>query len=150
MLISYRRQEVLFNREYVWLFSRPVPINSQYATVVKEPIVVRQAPKDELEASLNAYQPDTLIQNPAFLQLRLDHDINLIIEQDSNPRLHDKWVKSVFSMKIWTGKTISAVGHFLSFKKQSYLPVIHIHMPVDDVRTIYRALPENGYTVIYY
>ncbi len=52
--------------EYVKLFSEPLQVKSQYATIVKEPIVVRNAPKDTAEATLNAYEPDTLIQNPAF------------------------------------------------------------------------------------
>ena len=134
--------------EYVKLFSEPLQVKSQYATIVKEPIVVRNAPKDTAEATLNAYEPDTLIQNPAFLQLKTDYGIQILLEQEINPTCKHKWVRFIFKSKIKTTTFGVNILHFFSFKKAEYNPVIKIKMPVDDLRAIYRALPNNAYVVI--
>jgi len=133
--------------QQVKLFSQPLPVHSLYATIVKEPIVVRHAPKDTLEAALNAWQPDTLIQNPAFLILSVEHGINLIFEQEDNPTFHDKWKKFNFYNSLRIRSSIHAVSNFVRLKKQEYHPTI-IKMSVNDLRAIYRALPHNAFIVI--
>ncbi|MCF8370690.1 MAG: hypothetical protein K9H64_03640 [Bacteroidales bacterium] len=138
------------NREYLNLFSGPIQIVGQNSTIVKEPIVVRQAPKDTIEASLNAYKPDTMIQNPAFLSLQLEHGLKLIFEQDIDSYPGAKKARRIFRIKLWLDKTIQSLINFVSLKKQEYIPTLVIKMPPDDLRAIYRALPANAFVVIYY
>ncbi|MFH0756793.1 MAG: hypothetical protein V2B15_05870 [Bacteroidota bacterium] len=149
---SFYRDKLL-NRmplmQQVKLFSQPVAVQSQYATIVKEPVVIRQAPKDTLEAALNAWQPDTLIQNPAYLILSLDHGIYIIFEQETNPTFHDKWTRFAFYNRLRIRGSIRAVFRFVTFKKQDYHPAITIKMPADDLRAIYRALPGQPFIVIH-
>ena len=140
----------LSNMEYVRLFSEPILVESEFATVVKEPVVVRQAPKDTAEAALNAYQPDTLIQNPAFLQLQLDYGIKLIFEQKLNTSFKHHWVKFLFKTRLDLNEILSGFKAVFIFKKQEYKPEINIKLPVNNLRSIYRALPDNTYVVIYY
>ncbi len=135
---------------YTWLFSKPLMIYEEQATIVKEPIVVRQAPKDPEEAAINAYEPDTLIQNPAFLRMKLDHGIHLVFEQDNNPEWNDKKTRFFFRMQHWLPHFIDNLKSFFSFRKQNYTPSILIKMPVNDLREIYRALPTHARVVIYY
>ncbi|MEZ5195787.1 MAG: hypothetical protein R2764_05145 [Bacteroidales bacterium] len=132
------------------LFSQPLLLQSQYATIVKEPIVVRHAPKDTLEAALNAWEPDTLIQNPAFVSLVFEHNIQLILEEDDdeNRAFYDEREKFGFYNHLRLEKLKHSASRFFSFKKQEYFPVIKIKMPVDDLRAIYRALPAYTYIVI--
>jgi hypothetical protein len=111
---------------------------------VKEPVVVRQAPKDTLEAVQNAWKPDTLIQNTAFLLLKLDHDIDLIFEQEEIISLHDKWQRFIFFNNQRLRYIIDAISGFIRFKKQEYHPGIYIQLPADELRAIYRALPVNA------
>ena len=138
------------NRLYVYLFSEPLDIKSYYATIVKEPVVIRQAPKDTIEAVLNAWQPDTLVQNPAFLHLASEHKINLLIEQDKNLTFHDNWTRFSFYGKLKVRRTLEILKNFINFRNQDYCPTIKIRMPVDDLRTIYRALPHNASVVLYF
>lgn len=140
--------EKLTNMEYAKVFSQPLNIKSQVATIVKEPIVVRQAPKDAIEAALNAGVPDTLIQNPAFFLLRIEHGIDLIFEQESSPAFHDKWIKFMFYKDLWANKTLKALTCFFTFKKQECHPTITIKTPASDLRAIYRALPQNAYVIM--
>jgi hypothetical protein len=136
------------NMEYVKLFSQALKIQSQWATIVKEPIVVRNAPKDTAEAALNAYQPDTLIQKPAFMKLELDHGIHIIFEQDLNPTFKHKFVRFIFKAKINVKNIYKEIFHFIRFQKSEYNPTIVIKMPADDLRAIYRAFPTNAYVVL--
>lgn len=148
---SYKVDPLLKNLpvlEYVKLFSEPLPVKSQYATIVKEPIVVRNAPKDTTEAALNAYEPDTLIQNPAFLQLKTDYGIQILFEQEINPTFKHKWIGFIFKSRITTTAICTNFINFFCFKKADYNPVITIKMPADDLRAIYRALPNNACVVI--
>jgi len=132
----------------VKMFSKPLSVYSQYATFEKEPVVVRHAPKDTLDAALNAWQPDTLIQNPAFMILSVGYGINLIFEQEDNPVFQDKWQKFNFYNRLRFINSIRAVSNFVRLKKHDYHPAITIKMPVDDLRAIYRALPNNTFIVI--
>lgn len=134
--------------QYVKLFSDPVEIISQYATIVKEPVVVRQAPKDTAEAALTAWKPDTLIQKPAFLLLKMDYGIRIIFEQELNERFADKWVRKSFYTRQWFGKGASSLGRFFTLRKQEYNPTIKILLPADDLRAIYRALPQSAELVL--
>ncbi|MCB2208782.1 MAG: hypothetical protein KQH67_10880 [Bacteroidetes bacterium] len=138
------------NNVYHKIFSHPMRVIEEYATIVKEPTVVRQAPKNPEEAAINAYQPDTLIQNPAFLRMELDYDIHLVFEQDDNPSWNDKKTRIGFRMKYLIPRIIESLKTFFSFKKQTYSPGMLIKMPVNDLREIYRALPAHARVVIYY
>ncbi|PLX00389.1 MAG: hypothetical protein C0591_01370 [Marinilabiliales bacterium] len=138
------------NNIYHKIFSHPLYIVEEYATIVKEPIVVRQAPKNPEEAAINAYQPDTLIQNPAFLRMQLDYDIHLVFEQDVNSGWNDQKTQVAFRMKYRISHFFERLKAFFSLKKQNYYPTIRIKMPVNDLREIYRALPTHARVVIYY
>jgi hypothetical protein len=134
--------------QQVKLFSQPLRVQSQYATIVKEPVVVRNAPKDTLEAALNAWQPDTLIQNPAFLILSAEHGINFIFEQENNPTMQDSWKRFEFYNRLRIKHSIQILSNSVRFRKQDYHPTITIKMAADDLRAIYRALPYNALIVL--
>ena len=130
------------------LFSRPLSLQHQYATIVKEPVVIRQAPKDTMEAALNAWQPDTLIQNPAYASFTFEHNIQLVFEQDENKSFRDKWERYRFYSHLKTEKVKTSTTGFFCFRKQEYSPELTIKIPVDDLRAIYRALPNHAYVVL--
>jgi hypothetical protein len=130
------------------LFSRPLLYHSTFATIVKEPVVLRHAPKDTSEAALNAWQPDTLIQNPAFVALSAEHNIRIILEQNENNYLKDKWVRFQFYSCLFFRDKAASLKNLIYLEKQEYRPTITIKLPVDDLRAIYRALPHTTYLVL--
>lgn len=132
----------------VKLFSAPLEVLAQYATIVKEPVVVRDAPKDTLEAAQTAWQPDTLVQSPAYVAFSLEHQIAVIMEQDNRTAHPDSRVRTHFYSHLWYGKLRSSLDHFIHLQQQDYCPEICIILPVDDLRAIYRALPGKPYMVI--
>jgi len=148
---SFERDRILNEMpliQQVKLFSQPLSIQSQHASIVKEPVVERDAPKDTLEAALNAWQPDTLIQKPSFTIFSLEYGINLILEQEDNRSLQDKWTRFNFYNRLRIRSSFRAISKFARLKKQDYHPSITIKMPVDDLRAIYRALPNQAFVVI--
>jgi hypothetical protein len=130
------------------LFSQPLLLQNHYATIVKEPIVVRHAPKDTLEAATTAWEPDTLIQKPAFASLVFEHNIQLILEQDDNKTFYDKTVKLGFYKHLGVENIKLSVAQFFSLKNQAYRPTIKIKLPADELRAVYRALPTNTLVVV--
>ena len=135
---------------YSYMFDHPLRIISQNASIVKEPIVVREAPGNPEEAENNAYKPDTLIQNPAFLLLKCDRGINVFFEQGSNPSFHDKWIGAKFKSYFWLKNAAVSLVKFFSFRRQDYKPEIVVKMPAEDLRAVYRALPVNASLVLIY
>ena len=129
------------------VFSSPLPVRSQYATIVKEPVVIRHAPKDTLEAALNAWEPDTLIQNPAFLALDLEHGFQIRFEQDLNTGFRDKSTRLAFYSRLRLERTAESLSRLVRFRKQDYHAVVTLELDKDDLRAIYRALPEKAFLV---
>ncbi|RPI46442.1 MAG: hypothetical protein EHM46_00580 [Bacteroidetes bacterium] len=141
---------MLAMKQYAGLFSHPVEITRQHSTIVKEPIVERHAPRDTLEALQNAYQPDTLIQRPAFMELRLEHGIRIIFEQEDNPHFRDRWASIFFRLNTSLRNVSRYLYEFFSLKGMKYSPRITIRMEANDIRAIYRALPASPHMVIAY
>lgn len=132
----------------LYMVSEPVNVSSQYATIVKEPVVVRHAPKDTAEAASDTWQPDTLIQNPAFFVFILENNIRLYFEQDVNNNLSDKWMRFVFYIRTDLHGFADKLKYLLRFRTPVYQPGIIIKIPADDLRAIYRALPSHPMVVI--
>lgn len=130
------------------LFSHPQRITHEYATIVKMPVVERQAPKDTLEAAVNAWKPDTLIQQPAFLLLETEKGIDLFLEQEEDAEIREKWVRFKFHNRHFSRRTIEALRDFVTFGKQDYHPRVTIKIPAKDLRAIYRALPGEAYVAL--
>lgn len=135
--------------DYEKIFSRPLMIKNQSGTIVKEPVVIRLAPKDTMEAALNAWQPDTLIQNPAFLKFQLDYGINLVMTQDTMASFRDRWAGFRFYTTTGLTEIMKDLGRIMIFKSPDYQPTIRIKLSQDDLRAIFRALPHQAYVVLY-
>ncbi|QQS51607.1 MAG: hypothetical protein IPM71_02455 [Bacteroidota bacterium] len=136
------------NLQYAWLFNEPIAIQTQFATIVKEPIVERQAPKDTIEAAANAYQPDTLVQKPAFLLMELNYGIRVILEQDRRVSFEDKWEHFKFYSHIIHNDVQFGLNNFMKIQKHDFYPTLTLEIPMDELRAIYRALPTQSWVVI--
>lgn len=138
----------LTNREYLWLLGKPQPISQLRTTIVKEPIVVREAPKDTLEAALNAYKPDTLIQNPAMLHFTIQPGIVIKMVQTENFTDWEKNIVEEFESTFPAPTLLEKYQSIFSKDELPYIPYIAITLPRDDLRAIYRALPTNANLVL--
>lgn len=120
-------------RAYLKTFGRPFPVTDRTATIIREPIVVREAPESQEEAEISAWAPDTLIQQPAFFRLVLDNGIDLVVMQDEVSTFRDRLVRARFL----TGLRLERSVRFFHYR-----PRITLQIPAQDVRAFYRALPQ--------
>lgn len=131
----------IMNASYVKIFSFPLEVKSEKATIVKEPIIVKKAPKDTAEAAKLIYTPDTLKTKPSFFKYTLEPSIELFIGQNSNTSIGDKIVKLKFNSVNLSSSFVTNLFKMLAFKEIKYKPYIKVKIPSDDVSIIYRALP---------
>jgi hypothetical protein len=137
------------NSHYLWLFSSPLAVTEQYATFEKEPIIVRDAPKDTIEA---AAQDEIIIREnePAFVHLKLAHDLDLIMEQDSVIDNRTRWAQYRFNSRIIMDDYRKTIQEFFSSGKMNTNATIRFKIPTNDLVSLYRALPNQAEIVIRY
>ena len=135
---------------YVHLFSKPLRTQHEFATIVKEPIVTMKAPKDTIEAINNAYMPDTLIQQPAYFRLDLEKGFRLIMVQKQFSTPDEKKVERQFMRDLKYREMADNAKSFIPWKKASYTPTLVLYLNANEIRSIYRAVPENVQVIFSY
>ena len=134
----------------VKLFSEPMRIAGSGATIVKEPIIEKIAPKTADEAGIHSPIPDTARKEPVFFELWFESGLKLLVlQQENESRLYRK-NRLNFLWKRAIKRTAKNLNSVIRFKKPEYHPEILIMIPAADARAIYRAIPENGRVVICY
>ena len=145
-IVRYRMDAILQKIDvpvYYKLFSQPQKVISERSTIVKEPIIIRHAPKDTIEAARMAYMPDTLEREPAFMSFLFDRNVKLIIEQSERAGFNEKRTRMMFFCAVFLVDFKNNIRQLIHFRLPHYTPVITIALEGDDVRTIYRALPSE-------
>jgi len=128
---------------YQNLFSSPLEITEQSASIEKEPIVFRKAPKSEEEASTSPYFPDTLRNKKvANIELGIQTGFRIYIH-DGNDGCEKVNESSSTPGEIWNN-----IKRLFFLKKPEYQPAIHICMERNDAMSIYRALPTKAMIVM--
>ncbi len=136
------------NKSYLGLFSKPFTTVDNSGTFVKEPIVVKKAPKDTIEAARQATVPDSVKTGPAYVAMTLDYNIRLSLYQENTGSIWALIYRFIFK----SGRRFRQAGETiwgpLTFKVPEYRPEIRVFIPKDDLVTIYRALPVDTHVVI--
>jgi hypothetical protein len=143
-ILRYQNDQVLLsldNAAYMKMFSKPLKILSQEATIAKEPIVIKKAPKNPEEAALAPFQPDTIKPEQISVNLHLEFGILIKLEQEGQDFNNG-------------GFWYQLVTAFINYRNQfttgidGYTPAIKIQIPAEDLIAIYRALPQDASVVI--
>jgi hypothetical protein len=127
-------------------FSSPFYIKNQYATIVKEPIVIKNAPKDTIEADLPAPNIDTLKPKMVAYYFYLSKGILLDIRQSEKTELLP-YLEYIADYNYWY--TIRQIQQVSEHQPPEYIPWIHIKINCKDALAIYRALPHKAYISIH-
>ncbi len=130
------------------MLSVPLTIVSSMATIKKEPVMVKIAPKDTSE-----YKPD-IVPDTSFTEhvnyiLELNHGIRLYVYQEENTNFSDKMDQFLFDFKDRLKNTWNSIKSIALFKVPEYHPFIKITLPRTDAKIIYRAIPKNGQIAIF-
>jgi hypothetical protein len=136
------------NKAFIGLFSKPFTTVRNSGTFVKEPIVVKKAPKDTIEAAKQATAPDSIRTGPAYVALTLDYNIRLSLYQENK---RSAWTM-IYGFVFRSGSRFRQAGETfwcaLTLRKPAYRPEIRVFIPKKDLITIYRALPVDTRVVI--
>ena len=146
IIFRYRIDEILQNLEmpvYYKLFSQPQTVIHERSTIVKEPIVVKHAPKDTIEAAKMIYMPDTLEKEPAFISFTFASELKIVIEQNKRTSGKERRARLAFFCTEFLTDFKANLQQLFSFNLPQYSPVIKVALEGDDVRAIYRALPSE-------
>jgi len=136
------------NKAFIGLFSKPMTTVRNSGTFVKEPIVVKKAPKDTIEAAEQATAPDSIKTGPAYVALTLDYNIRLSLYQENKRSVWAMLYGFIFRSGLRFRQAGEAVRGAATFRIPDYRPEIRVFIPKKDLITIYRALPVDTRVVI--
>ena len=130
------------------MLSTPFTISNAFATIKKEPVMIKMAPKDTSEYKPDV-MPDTSITEPVNYILEMKGGIRIYIYQEENVKFNDRISHLTFDIKDRIRDTWSALKNLAVFKVPEYHPFIKIRLPRTDAKIIYRAIPKNGQIAVF-
>jgi hypothetical protein len=131
------------------LLAKPFSINYARATIKKEPVMVKMAPKDTSEYKPDV-MPDTSITEPVNYILEMTGGIRIYVYQAENVKFDDRVNQFRFDLTDRLNDTWSALKSVAVLKVPEYHPYIKMKLPRSDAKIIYRAIPRNGQIAVFY
>ena len=126
----------------------PLNITSAVATIKKEPVMIKMAPKDTSEYKPDI-MPDTSLTEPVNYTLELTGGIRIYIYQEENTKFSDRMSHFTFDIKDRLRDTWSSLKRVAVLRVPDYHPFIKMKLPRTDAKIIYRAIPKNGQIAIF-
>jgi hypothetical protein len=130
------------------LFSSPFTISSSIATIKKDPVMIKMAPKDTSEYRPDI-MPDTTITEPVNYRLEMTDGTRIYFYQEESEKTADRMNLFRFDLSDKLHESWSSLKSVAVFKIPEYHLFIKIKIPRTDAKIIYRALPKNGQIGIY-
>jgi len=127
-----------------WL-AKPFIIDTHYASIQKNPVLYKKAPKDTIEAmnqlELDPFKDD---MDPVYISFNLNRNLVLVFEQaEPLEKGNLKKLKDYRNgRRSLVNKTI--ISHLLHFTPIEFVPEISIVIDKKAARVIYRALPVDA------
>jgi len=122
------------------LLRSPARVVSYHATIDKEPITVKQAPRDTTEAALDDDELPVVTRQAAFFTLHLDSGIRIVVMPHEEGGF-DRFVY-IARQNLYLFKQRLSV--LFKGSLPEYVPIIMIEVSADDAKTLFRALPEHA------
>ena len=126
------------NEALIKYLSNPFMVNKKTATIEKEPIVFKKAPKDTIEAATQIFKPDTLVNEVICINIEFDKNLILEISQSEDK---PQFQNLNYLLKKRSKNFIQVAKNSISFKEPYFTPKIIIELPKKDIKSVYRALP---------
>lgn len=131
------------------LLAEPMQIVSSEATIAKEPLMIKIAPRDTAEAAaLPLIVQDTLMIDPVFFRLKLTNGVRLVVLQEVTGGGPEQRARNRFLFKQSVRDASGGFARALAFKFPVYEPEIRVVVSKVDARILYRAIPYNGMVVL--
>lgn len=130
------------------MLSVPLTIKNSIATIKKEPVMIKLAPKDTSEYKPDIIPDTSLVETVNYiLEMTNGTRIYVYQEEDEGQSANKNLLSFDFIDRLNT--TWNSLKSVVSFKVPEYHPYIKITVPRADGKIIYRALPRNGQVTIF-
>jgi hypothetical protein len=130
------------------MLSSPMNVISDFATIKKEPLMIKMAPKDTSEFKPDII-PDTSDYEPVNYILEMDNGVRIFVYQDTDTITSDKNNLFIFDLSDRLRNTWSSLKSLARFRVPEYHPFIRIRLPKADAKIFYRATPRHGQIAVY-
>jgi len=130
------------------MLSAPLTIKRNYATVEKEPVSFKMAPKDTSEYKPDL-APDTTDIKPVNCILEMQNGMRLFLYQTEKNSSGDKRSRFFFNLACLFRNSWKDLKCVAAFRVPEYEPFIKLRMNRADIKIIYRALPKNGQVAVH-
>ncbi len=130
------------------MLSVPFNVTGSFATIKKEPLMLKVAPKDTSEYKPDIL-PDTTNTTPVNYIMQLDHGFRIYVYQDTGNDTGGILKRFIFDVSDRFRNIWGILKSIATFKVPEYHPAIKLRMKKDDARIIYRALPVHGQIALY-
>ncbi|MCK9401491.1 MAG: hypothetical protein M0Q51_16050 [Bacteroidales bacterium] len=130
-----------------WI-SEPFTLARDLSTIPKSPIVIKQAPKDTIEAAKTSSAPQLPDSTGVFYTFYFDRNLLVEVEQ-ANPPEEDVMERVKAYRSIKRKESTRSVIHMLKKPQQNDQPMM-IKLVVSDVdaRAMYRAVPTKTHLIL--
>ena len=142
--------KILMNKKEGSLLSvlaSPLTISHAFATIKKEPLMLKVAPKDTSEYKPDI-MPDTTKTEPVNYILEMNNGIRIYVYQTENVKPEDRISQFRFDLADRVRDTWNDLKNIAVMKVPDYHPFIKMYLPRADAKIIYRAVPRNGQIAI--
>jgi hypothetical protein len=150
--ITRKRISKVFNKadEYAVssMLSTPLNVKSNFATIQKEPVMIKMAPKDTSEYKPDIL-PDTTSSEPVNFMLETENGCRLYVYQDIGEKTGGGLSRFLFDINDRFNNSWDIIKSIFVLKVPEYHLYIKIRMTKADAKIIYRALPRHGQIAVY-
>jgi len=126
----------------------PLTISRNYASIEKEPLMIKLAPKDTSEYEPDII-PDTADFEPVNFIMEMENGTRLFVYQEEKLKQGDGMRRFIFDMKHRIRFEAAGFRRIFTFRVPEYHPFIKLRIPRSDAKIIYRALPGRGQVAVY-
>jgi len=130
------------------MLSNPFIIQRNIASIPKEPIMIKMAPKDTSEYEPDI-TPDTADYEPVNFIMEMDNGTVFFVYQEERLNRGDGLHLFFFDLRYRLLDAWRNMKSVFTFKVPEYHPFIKVRLPRADAKIIYRALPEHGQIAVY-
>jgi hypothetical protein len=128
--------------------SAPLTIGDDFATIKKEPVMIKMAPKDTSEYKPDIL-PDTTNSESVNYMLEMENGVRLYVYQNIGNGEGGRLNLFFFDVNDRLKTIRDNLKHIISFRVPEYHPSIRIRMAKADAKIIYRALPKHGQIAVF-
>lgn len=130
------------------MLSSPMNIINDFASIKKEPLMIKMAPKDTSEFKPDII-PDTSDYEPVNYILEMDNGLRIFVYQNTDTITRDKRQLFFFDLNDKLKNTWSSLKSVARIRIPEYHPSIRLRLPKADAKILYRAIPRHGQIAVY-